>query len=118
MGLAVKPLRRERHMFRWCVKGSRGSVTAVFDSRRRTVLVATTAGGHGNRGVRPGTAIAQVKRAYGRPRRLGRGLFFRALGANYPLIGMSRGRVRFLVATPRLTRDPPRLRTFLRRGGL
>lgn len=67
MGLAVKPLRRERHMFRWCVKGSRGSVTAVFDSRRRTVLVATTAGGHGNRGVRPGTAIAQVKRAYGPP---------------------------------------------------
>src|SRR3954468_6005729 len=53
--LPVKPLRRTRWSYRYCVKGRSGPVTAVFSSRSprgRVRLVTTTATGHGNRRVR------------------------------------------------------------------
>ena len=72
--LRVKPIRRTRRSFRYCVKGSRGRVTAVFGRRGRVVLVATTAPAHGNRGVRPGGRARRLRAAYPRHRPLGRGL--------------------------------------------
>ena len=54
--------------WRWCVKGGKGSVTAVFDRRGRVALVKTTAPRHGNRRIHPGTSTRALRRAYSRLR--------------------------------------------------
>ena len=58
----IGPSRTGRLVTRWCVKRSRGRVSAVFTSRSRRArarLVVTTAKGHGNRRVRPARASAR-----------------------------------------------------------
>ena len=116
----VRPARR-RHVYRYCVEGRSGKVTAVFSkpSRRgRVELVTTTARGHGNRRVRVRSRAAAFRRAYPRRRRIGRGLY-RAGPGSPRLIGLRRGRVRFIaVAGRRLLRDRAGLRVALRRAGL
>jgi dienelactone hydrolase len=107
------PRRRTRRSWRWCVKGGGGTVRAVFSRRGRVVLVVTTARGHGNRGVRPGTASNRARRAYPRGRSAGRGLL-RASGGSRLLIGSRGGRVRFVaVASRRLLGRPRALRRLL-----
>jgi hypothetical protein len=117
--LPVAPLGRTRHSFRYCVKGRTGLVRAAFSRRsRRVELVATTAPGHGNRGVRVGSRTARFARAYPGRRRIARGLL-RAGPRSPRLIGLRAGRVRFIaVARPGLVRRPRLLRRALRRAGL
>jgi hypothetical protein len=121
-----RPIRRTRRVYRWCVKRSRGQVSAVFGWGRRAGLVTTTAVAHGftttavahgNRGVRPGRS-ARMLRAYPNRRRIMRGLY-RATPRSQRLIGMRRGRVRFIaVADRRLLLSRGALRRHLRLAGL
>ncbi len=100
---APAPRRRTARSWRWCVKGSRGSVRAVFTRRGRVALLASTAAGHGNRSVRPGS------------RRRGRGL----VTAGTRVFGLRRGRVRFTgVAARGVIARPALLRRYLRLAGL
>ena len=109
----IGPSRRGRLVTRWCVKRSRGRVSAVFASRSRRArarLVVTTARGHGNRRVRPGSSARALRRAYPRLRRVARGVY-RANPSSPRIFGVRRGRVRFIgVADRRLIRSPSRLR--------
>jgi hypothetical protein len=91
------------------VNRSKGIVSAAFDKRGRVALVTTTAKGHGNRRVRPGTKTSRLRRAYRRNRSLGRRLV-RAYPTSPRFFGIRRGRVRFVGVTSR--------RTLARRGAL
>ena len=118
--LAVKPLRRTRRSYRYCVKGGAGGVSAVFSSRSsrgRVRLVTTSARGHGNRHVRVRSRAASFRRAYPNRRRMGRGLY-RANPRSPRTFGIRRGRVRFIaVADRRVLRKPRALRRYLRLAG-
>ena len=119
--LRVKPIRRTRRSYRWCVTGSRGRVTAVFGRRGprgRAVLVTTTAPSIGRRRVRAGAPARRARAAYPRRRQLGPRVF-RVRPGGRLLVGVRRGRVRFLaVADRKLLRRPRRLRAALRRASL
>jgi hypothetical protein len=113
--LPLRRLRTTRHLYRYCVRRSKGTVTAVFSRRGRVALVTTTARGHGNRGVRPGSPARLLRRAYPRRRRIARGLY-RANPGSLRLIGVRDGRVRFFaVASRRLMRHPGLLSRELQR---
>jgi hypothetical protein len=115
--LPVKPARRTRRSYSYCVKKSSGRVGAVFSRRGRVVLVTTTARGHGNRRLRPGSSLRALRRVYPRRRALGRGLY-RANRNSPRLIGSRKGRVRFFaVADRRLLRNRRALRRHLRLAG-
>ena len=117
----IGPSRRGRLVTRWCVKRSRGRVSAVFGSRSRRArarLVVTTAAGHGNRRVRPGSSVRALRRAYPRLRRVTGGIY-RANPSSPRVFGVRRGRVRFIgVADRRLMRSPRAVRVLLARAGL
>jgi hypothetical protein len=111
--LPVRPVRRTRSAYSYCVKRSTGRVTAVFSRRGRAVLAATTARVHGNRGVRPGGSARLLRRAYPRRRGLGRGLFL-ANRHSPRLIGVRRGRVRFIAVADRGLLRPAKRRALRR----
>jgi S-formylglutathione hydrolase FrmB len=110
------PRRRSRRSWRWCVDRSRGAVRAVFTPRGRVALVATTAPGHRASRVHPGARVRILSRAYPGRRALYPGLY-RAGPRSRMLIGVRRGRVRYLaVASPSLLRSPGTLRAYLLRA--
>ena len=110
--------RRTRRVHRYCVRGGRGKVVAVLSRRGRARLVVTTAQGHRHRRVHPGVRLVTVSRAYPRLRALGAGLY-RAYPGSRRLVGVRRGRVRFIaVADRRLLGKPAALRAHLRRAGV
>jgi hypothetical protein len=112
------PRRRTKRSWRWCVKGGKGTVSAVFTRRGRVALVTTTAPRHGNRRIHPGTRLRTLSRAYPRRRRVGRALV-RANRKSPRLFGVRRGRVRYVAVTRRRTIARPRtLRRFLRYAGV
>lgn len=116
----LRPTSRSRRRFRYCVKGSSARVVAVFGRRARVELVATTARRHRRSGVRPGARAGGARRAFPRLRRVraGRGVY-RAGPRSRLLLGVRRGRVRYLaVASRRSLRHKRVLRTYLRRAGL
>ena len=116
--LPVQPVRITPRSFRYCVKRSRGRVSAVFSRRGRVALVVTTARVHGNRRLRPGSPARAVARSYSRRRALGRGIY-RANPRSPRLIGVRRGRVRFFaVASTQLLRNRRALARHLRLAGL
>jgi hypothetical protein len=116
--MRVKPLRRTRRSFRYCVRGSRARVSAVFRHDGRVELITTTARGHGRGRVRPGAPARVVRRAYPRRRSMGRGVV-RAGHRSPHVIGIRRGRVRFVAVANRILRGNPRkLRRHLRIAGL
>jgi hypothetical protein len=116
--LSVKPVRKIRRSYRYCVKRSSGRVTAVLSKRGRVVLVTTNARAHGNRRVRPGASARAFRRAYSRRAALGRGLF-RANRRSPRMIGLRNGRVRFFAVAGRsLVRNERALRRHLRLAGL
>ena len=110
--------RRTRRSVRFCVKGGRGAVSAALSRRGRSRLVITTAPGHGNRRLRPGSRAAMLARVYPRRRRIARGLY--RIGARgRGVIGVRGGRVRFLgVAERSLLRDRRSLVEHLRFTGV
>jgi hypothetical protein len=114
----VRLVGKTRRVNRYCVKKSSRRVSAVFSRRGRAVVVATTARGHGNRGVRPGDKVRKLRRAYPRRRALGRGLY-RINRPSRRLVGVRKGRVRFFaVANRRLLRNRRALKRHLRLAGL
>ena len=93
----VQPVRRTRAAYRYCTKRGSGRVTAVFSRSGRVELIVSTA------------RAAAFQRSYATRRRMGAGLF-RASPGSPRLLGVSRGRVRFVaVASDRLLRNPRRL---------
>jgi hypothetical protein len=116
-----QPEVRGQFAFRWCVKRSRGSVTAVFSRpvpRGRVRLVLSTARRHALRTVRRGARVGRLVRRFPHARRLGRGLY-RAGPRSRRLFGTRGGRVRFVaVSDAKLLRKPRRLRAYLRRGDI
>jgi putative CocE/NonD family hydrolase len=112
----VRRPRRTQRTLRYCVKRSRGRVTAVFGSRSlraRAKLVVTTAAGHGNRRVRVGSKASRFRRSYPNRVRIDRGLY-RARRGSPRLFGVRRGRVRFIAVASRRVA----LRRYLRIAGL
>jgi streptogramin lyase len=113
LALPVRSPRRTRRSLRWCVKRSRGKVTAVLSPHGRARLVVTTAAVHGNRRVRPGARVSRLS-AYPSRVALGGGLY-RATPGSPRLIGTRGGRVRFIAVADRgLLRNPRALRRYLR----
>jgi hypothetical protein len=116
--LPVRRPNETRRSFRFCVKRSSGRVRAVFSRRGRVVLVATDAGVHGNRRLRPGDPMRALRSAYPRRQALGQGLY-RVNRPSPRVIGTRNGRVRFFaVAERRLLRDRRVLKRHLRLAGL
>jgi hypothetical protein len=113
----VRPVRRTARAFAYCTRRGSGRVAAVFSSRSRRArveLVVSTARGHGNRRVRPGSRRAALARAYPKRVRIGRGLV-RASRRSRLVFGLARARVRFVaVAGDRALRSPRRLARDLR----
>jgi hypothetical protein len=108
------PRRRTKHSWRWCVKGGKGTVSAVFDRHGRVTFVETTAPHHGNRSIHPGTRVRALRRAYPRGRAIGRSLL-RANRRSPRLFGIRKGRVRYVAVTSRRTIARRRtLRKYLR----
>jgi beta-glucosidase len=97
--------RRSRRSYRWCVKGGRGQVRAAFSRRGRARLIATTAPGHRVGRLRPRRRAPKLHRGLNRVKRR--------------IVGVRRGRVRFVaVVDRRLARNRKALRVYLRRAGL
>jgi hypothetical protein len=116
--LPLQPVRTTRRSFRYCVKGSRGRVAAVFSRRGRVALVVTTAGAHGNRRLHPGSRAGAVRRAYPRLEAIRNGVY-RVNPRSPRLIGLRNRRVRFFaVASRGLLRNPRALARQLRAAGL
>ena len=119
--LRVKTSQRTRFSYRYCVKDRSGRVTAVFSSRARrarTRLIVTTARGHGNGGVRVRSRASAFRRAYPGRVRIRKGVY-RASRGSTRLVGIRRGRVRFIaVATRSLLSDRATLRRALGRAGV
>ena len=118
--IAPKPTRRARHTYRWCVKGSRGRVTALFSRpgvRGRALLVVGTAPTHRINKVFPGVAVKRIFSRFPRAQRVSRGLY-RAGPRSLRVFGVRRGRVRFVgVAGRRLLAAPRQVPRQLRRAG-
>jgi hypothetical protein len=109
---------KTRRSYRFCVKGGNGSVRAAFSARGRALLVATTAAGHSKRRVHSGSRTRALRRAFPHRRRLARGLY-RAGPRGRLVIGVRRGRVRFLATAGRsLLGQPAALKRYLRYAGL
>ena len=116
--IPVRIARKTRRSYRFCVKRSKGRVSAVFSGRGRVVLATTTARAHGNRRLHPGSSLRALRRAYPRRKRFGRGVF-RANRKSPRLIVVRKGRVRAVaVANRRLLRNRRSLRRYLKLAGL
>src|SRR5215204_1639960 len=112
------PKRRTGRSYRYCVTGSRGKVTAVFNRRGRVVLITTTSGRHSKRRVHAGSRSRSIRRAYRRRTRLSRSLI-RANRASHLLFGVRRNRVRYLaIGSRRLIRNRRALVRHLRYAGV
>ena len=62
----VGPARKTAKAYRYCVKGGKGRVMAVFGAKTKIDLVTTTGALHGNREVRPGST-RKMRKAFPAP---------------------------------------------------
>ena len=118
--IAPRPARRARHSYRWCVKRSKGRVSAVFSrpgARGRARLVVSNAPTHRIRRVGNGVAVKQLLRRFARAKRVSRTLY-RAGPRSRRVFGVRGKRVRFVgVAGRRLLRNRRALSRDVRRAG-
>ena len=118
---AGQPAERGPRVWRWCVHRNPPQpvtqVTAVLTPRARVGLVTGGAIGHRAQRIGPGHPASRVRRV---ARRFGRGVFVRRAGRGVRFFYLVRGgRVRQAgVASPRVTKTPRRLRSYLRLAGL
>jgi hypothetical protein len=96
--LAGRPGRRGRRSLRYCVGGG-GRLLVALTGRNRSALIATTARGHAARGVRRGSSLRALRRAYPSARRVTRRLW--QDGSTGILFGVKSGRVRFVAVVDR-----------------
>lgn len=114
---AGAPSTRARQAFRYCVSGG-GRVLLAFSRRGDLRLVATTARGHAARGVRPGSSVRRLGRAFPDARSLGPGLLGTSRSSRV-VFGVRRGRVTFVAVTGRRQiKRPALLRYYLAKAGL
>ncbi len=123
---AGSPKRVRKRAWRYCAQSQagagagtrRGGVHVVFSPASVARLVAIAAPARGVRGIKRGTPISRLERAYPQARRLVPGLFG-ATPERGPVFGVEDGRVRFVaLADAGLRDDPRRLARHLRRAGL
>lgn len=111
---AGRPTRSAAHALRYCVRGG-GRVLVALSDPGRAGLVATTAAGHRARGIRRGSSVRALRRAYPRARRVD-GRFFATDRRTRLVFGVKRGRVRFVaVVEGRAIGRPGLVRRYLRR---
>ncbi len=109
---------RTSRRYRYCVKSSKGRVTAVFGRGTKVELVTATARSYGNRGVRPGVSLRKAKRTFRGLRRVSKTVY-RGSRRSRRIIGVRKGKVRYVgVASTRALRSRRLLRTYVRRAGL
>jgi hypothetical protein len=117
---AGEPVRKKGRVYRYCVMGRRKSdrVLAVFARRGGLRLIATSARGHSARGVRPGSRVSKLRRAYRDARKAARGTYFTSKSTRV-VFGTRRGRVSFIaVVDRRLVKNARLLRAYLRQARL
>ena len=114
---AGSPRRARSRGWSYCARPQDAHHVA-FSRGGRAAVVATTAAARGTRGVRRGTALARLRRAYPRARRLSRRLL--AAKPRSPLVfGVRGGRVRFVALASRgLRGDARALARHLRLAGV
>ena len=100
------------------MKGGGGTVSAAFTRRGRVALVATTAPRHGNRSIHPGTKHGRASPRLPAPARRSAGRS--CAGPRSPrLLGIRRGKVRYVAVTSRRTISRRGLlRAYLRLAGV
>ncbi len=103
--------------YRYCVKDSRGRVTAVFGRATKVELLIATARSYGNRGLHPGASLHKVRRTFEGLRRVS-ATIYRLGPDSRRIIGVRRGRVRYVgVASKRALESKRLLRTYVSRAG-
>ena len=115
-----QPETRNGRVFRWCVgdKGDRkGNVLAVFSTKERVSVVASTAPKHRYDGIGRGTSARRLR---GRASSIGSGLYAKGVrGGNRIVYGTKAGRVRFVALVTRAVGgDRKELRKQLKLAGL
>ncbi len=108
---------RTGRRYRYCVKKSKGLVTAVFGKGTKVELLLATPAKYGNRGVRPGTTLRTAKRRFrGLTRVKGTGVY-RLGPRSLRLVGVRKARVRYVgVASKRVLGSRRLLRAYVRRA--
>jgi lysophospholipase L1-like esterase len=103
--------------YRYCVKRSKGHVSAVFGKGTKVELLVATAGAYGNHGVHPGVSLRKAKRTFRGLRRVS-ATVYRLSRRSRRIIGVRRGKVRFVgVASERALGNQRLLRTYVKRAG-
>jgi arylsulfatase A-like enzyme len=114
---AGSPRRARRLAWSYCAR-PRGAHHAVFSRDGRAGVIATTARVRGTRGVRRGTRLTRLRRAYPRAHRLSGGLLAAKPGSGL-VFGVRAGRVRVVALASRgLRRDARAIARHLRLAGL
>lgn len=108
-----RPSRSGPRALRYCVRGG-GRVLVALSSRGRATLITTSARGHRMRGIRRGSSLRALRRAYPSARRLS-GPYWATDRSGRLVVGMKRRRVRFVaVVDNRAIPGPAALRRYLR----
>ena len=111
-------LRKRGRSTRWCVRNSRGHVTAAFTRGQKVGLVLSTARGHGTKGVWAGRKASRLRRAFRNRKRIARGLY-RAGPRSRLVVGTRRGKIAFVaVASRGVLKKRRTLRGYLRLAGV
>jgi len=104
--------------YRYCVKSSRGRVTAVFGKGTKVELLVATASRYGNKGVHPGVALRTAKRAFRGLRKVSPSVY-RISRRSRRIVGVRKGRVAYVgVASARILRSRTALRLYVKRAGV
>ncbi len=114
---AISALSRTPLRYRYCVRHSRGGVTAVFGRDTKVELLVATAGRYGNRGVTPGTTLRTAKRRFRGLTRVKGTRVYRLSRRSRRIIGIRKGRVKYVgVASKRVVGSRRLLRIYVKRA--
>jgi hypothetical protein len=112
------PRVRGRQVWRYCVSGGHGGVVVAFSRTGRARLALSTAPGHSRGRIRRGASLRRLRRSYALRRR-GPGLYTGTGRGRRVVVGVRRGRVRFMgVVTTKLVGNAGLLRRYVRLVGL
>ena len=114
---SVSARSRTSRRYRYCVKKSKGLVTAAFGKGTKVELLLATPAKYGNRGVRPGATLRTAKRRFrGLTRVKGTGVY-RLSRHSLRLVGVRKARVRYVgVASKRVLGSRKLLRAYVKRA--
>ncbi len=108
---------RTSRRYRYCVKKSRGRVTAVFGRRTKVELLTATSGRYGNKRVYPGTTLRTAKRRFRGLTRVRGTRVYRLSRRSRRILGVRSGRVKYVgVASKRVVASKRLLRIYVKRA--